>query len=129
MDKCLLDKISDIRKKHFDTIYFLADLVNMQFAVEDNDFLPKQLMRENCDLLKELYEGSWVDKKDVGKIVNLYERIMQGTKEPIQMEDIEIQISMEDRQRQQKMVSVLCYLETDQKGHITAYAGLLRPLR
>lgn len=70
-----------------------------------------------------------MDEKDIGKIVNLYERILQGTKEPIQMEDIEIQISMEDRQRQQKMVSVLCYLETDQEGYITAYVGLLRPLR
>lgn len=129
MDQCMSERIMDIRKKHFDAIVFFADLKKQQFAVENNDFLPKQLMRENCDLLKELYEGSWVDEKDVGKIVNLYERIMQGTKGPIQMEDIEIQISISDRAGQQKMVSILCYLETDQKGCITAYVGLLRPLR
>lgn len=129
MDIYLSDKIMGIRKKHFDTVHFFADLENNNFIVENNDILPKQLMHENCDLLKELYIGSWVDEKDIGKIINLYERIIQGTKEPIQMDEVEVQILIKDRTGQRVMVSVLCYLETNNEGIITSYVGQLRPLR
>lgn len=129
MDKNITDRIINIRRKHIDVIRFFADLENGYFVVEKNGFLPEQLMQENCDLLKELCSGSWVHKKDKDKTINLYERIMQGTKEPIQMDELEVQISMKDRQGQMKMVSVLCYLDTDDRGLVTAYVGIIRPLR
>ena len=129
MDKNITDRIINIRRKHIDVIRFFADLENGYFVVEKNGFLPEQLKQENCDLLKELCSGSWVHKKDKDKTINLYERIMQGTKEPIQMDELEVQISMKDRQGQMKMVSVLCYLDTDDRGLVTAYVGIIRPLR
>lgn len=129
MDIFLSDRILNIRKKHLDTVHFFADLENNNFIVENNDILPDQFMQDNCDLLKELCTGSWVDESDIGKIINLYERIIQGTRESIHMDELEIQICIRNRTGQKIMVSVLCYLETNHDGIITAYVGMLRPLR
>lgn len=129
MDIYSSDRMMGIRKKHLDTVYFFAELKEDRFFIENNVILPEALMRENCDLLKELYEGPWVEEKDHGKIVNLYERIMQGTKEPIHMDELEVQVSMLNRAGQQIMVSVLCYPDLNEQGLIVAYVGLLHPLR
>lgn len=129
MDIYSSDRIIEIRRKHFDTVHFFADLEKNSFIIEDNDILPEQLMKENCDLLKELYTGSWVDEKDRGKIINLYERIMQGLREPIHMDEMEAHLSITNRDGHKVFVSVLCYLDTNGEGLITAYVGLLKPLR
>lgn len=129
MDMYVFEKIMNIRKKHFDTVHFFADFIGNEFVVEDNEILPEELKADSCDLLKELYSGPWVCEKDLGKIVNFYERIIQGTKEPIAMEELETQISIVNRQGQQIPVSILCYLELNEQGLITAYVGMLKPLR
>lgn len=129
MDIYSSDRIMKIRKAHLDTVHFFADLEENHFIIEDNDILPDSLMRENCDLLKELYTGSYVAQKDRGKIINLYERILQGTKEPIYMDELEAQFSIMNRDGQHVFVSVLCYVDTNCEGLITAYVGLLKPLR
>lgn len=129
MDIYLKERIIEIRKNHFDLVRFFADLENQHFIVEKNSILPERFMEDNCDVLKELYTGSWVDKRDRGKIINLYERIMQGTEEPIHMDELEVQIRIKDRRGQWIMVSVLCYLDMNRQGCITAYVGLIRPLR
>lgn len=122
-------RIMKIRKEHLDTVHFFADLKEKFYNIEDNEILPQQLMDGDCNLLKELYNGSWIDDKDRGKIINLYERIMQGVREPINMDELETQISMQCKDGNILPMSLLCYLDKDDKGLITAYVGLLKPLR
>lgn len=71
-------RIMDIRKSHYDEMRFYADLEEGIFLAEDNSILPQALMEENVDILRGLED--YVDKRDVGKLINLYERIEQGAR-------------------------------------------------
>lgn len=129
MDESMIDKIGSIRRKHFDSFHFFADLNNNSYFIEDNNFLDTALMQKGCDLLKELRSDKWVDSNDVGKVVNLYDRIMQGRTEPINMEDVETLISIKDYSGIYKKVFLTCFLETNDDGIINSYVGQIRPLR
>lgn len=124
-----MERIIGIKKKHCDAIHFFADFDHDYYALEKNDFLPDSFMHEHCDVLKELVYGELVDPRDIGRMINLYERIEQGRKEPIHMDELEGQVSIKDKFGQYRMVSILCFLDNDDKGCINAYVGQIRPLR
>lgn len=128
-DLVLVNRIADIRKKHHDTIYFYGDLTANQWYIEENDYLPIELMEQGQNLLLNLYNGPWVEAADMGKIINLYERIMQGTREPIHMENITAHFYMKNRKGKTDPVIMTCYLEENSAGYVTAFVGKLRPLR
>lgn len=122
------DRINAIRRKHFDTVHFFVDYEKNEMLIEDNDILPDEVMCGCKDLLFELYKGDIVAAEDTGKIVNLYERIMQGKSEPINMDKLETRLYITNRYGDKVMVSIICYLDVNEQGLITAYVGLLKPL-
>ena len=121
-------KIMNIRKQHKDAVRAFADLKSGYFIVEDNLILPEELVGE-CDLLKEIYDGNYVDSKDEGKIINFYERIMLGTEQPIAQSDIEVIVDLKNREGSYTTVSIVCYFDKDEAGLVTGYVATVRPLR
>ncbi|MGN0435595.1 MAG: EAL domain-containing protein [Wujia sp.] len=122
-------KIMNIRKSHFDAVRFFGDFSTNSYLMEDNNILPEVLMKENCDILYELYNGDCVDSRDVGKMINIYERIQQGRREPINMDDVETVIRIRNRDGEMIFCSVLVYLEVNDAGLIERYVGVIKPLR
>lgn len=122
-------KIMDIRKNHYDAVRFFGDFSTNSFLTEDNFVLPVELMYDNCDILHELYSGDWVDSRDIGKMINIYERIQQGRKEPINMDDVETVIRMKNCKGEMILCTVLVYLDVNEAGLIERYVGVIKPLR
>lgn len=129
MDEKLAKALLKIRNDHLDAVYFFTDLKTGERFVEENCCLPEELSAEDSDILLLLYNGPFVVAEDMGKIINFYERIMQGTKEPICMEEIETHFHMKNRNGEIKLFSLSCYLETDAEGLIISYVGRLRILK
>lgn len=129
MEMSLARELLNIRNKHRDAVYFYADLKSGNCYVEENQYLPKELSVEGTNVLLELYNGPYVIPEDMGKIINFYERIMQGTKEAIHMDELLTQVYMVNRNGDIQLFSIICFLETDEQGLITSYVGKLRAMK
>ena len=129
MDDTIKKKIIQIRKKHCDMFRFFADFEDDVYIAEDNVIMPEHLVHDNCDILKELTTDGCVDENDIDKLINMYSRIIQGTKEDINMNEISVNVNMTLRDGNSKEVSILCYLDRNDDGLIVAYVGTLRILR
>ncbi len=122
-------RIMQIRKQHGDAVRCYADFVDDFFIVEDNLLLPDELSGGNCDVLKQLYEKNYVAAKDVGKMINFYERIMLATKETLDQTDLEVIIEILDQDGNYRNVSIICYMDANDDGLVTGYVATIRPLR
>lgn len=129
MDDTIKKKIIQIRKKHCDMFRFFADFEDDVYIAEDNAIMPEHLVHDNCDILKELTTDGCVDENDIDKLINMYSRIIQETKEDINMNEISVNVNMTLRDGNSKEVSILCYLDRNDDGLIVAYVGTLRILR
>lgn len=129
MDMKLARELLNIRNKHRDAVYFYANLKSGLCYVEENQYIPEELSVEGTNVLLELYNGPWVIPEDMGKIINFYERIMQGTREAIHMDELLVQVHMKNRDGVVQLFSIICFLETDEQGLITSYIGKLRAMK
>lgn len=118
-----------IRQDHLDSVYFYKNVRNGFCYLESNPYLPEQLKNTNQDLLEELYKGSWVCPEDRGKIINLYERMQQGTTEPIHMTELSVDLHLQIEPYPDKLCTLICYLDLDETGCIQSYVGKLYALR
>lgn len=120
--------IPRIRAEHFDTIYFYENLITGFHYIEENPYIPKPIM-ESQNYLLEMYNGGWVEPEDQGKIINLYERLKQGTKEPIHMRELSAEVHVNSEEYPVELVSIVCYLDLNEKGLIQSYVGKVKALR
>lgn len=120
--------IPRIRAEHFDDIYFYENVVTGFRYIEENPYIPKPIM-ESQNYLLEMYNGGWVEPEDQGKIINLYERLKQGTKEPIHMRELSAEVHVNSEEYPVELVSIVCYLDLNEKGLIQSYVGKVKALR
>lgn len=120
--------IPRIRAEHLDVIYFYENLVTGFHYIEENPYIPKPVMKSQNFLL-EMYNGGWVESEDQGKIINLYERLKQGTKEPIHMRELSAEVHVNSEEYPVELVSIVCYLDLNEKGLIQSYVGKVKALR
>lgn len=114
-----------IRQEHSDSMYFYKNIQTGFCYLESNPYLPEQLKNTRQDLLKELYTGKWVCDEDRSKIMNLYERMEQGTREPIHMTELSADLHLQIDPSPKKLYSLTCYLDLDETGCIRSYVGKL----
>lgn len=122
-------EILEIRNKHHDAIYFYADFKSGERFVEENSYLPEGLTGKGIDLLQELYQGDWVNPSDRGRIINLYERILEAAEQPIHMDELLAQLRMKDREGNERLFSIICFLETDAEGLLVSYVGKIHAMK
>lgn len=121
--------VNRIRQHHCDAIYFYADLKQQRFTVEENNILPDELNPENHDILGALCSSACLEEAEKKKVQNLYARIEQGMREPINMKELETRAHIKTQAGKVELMAILCYLETDENGLVAEYVGLIRPLR
>lgn len=119
------NRIMKIRKNHYDEMRFYADLENGVFVAEDNAILPEALMKDNCDILRGLID--YAEPQDLGKLINLCERIEYGSRNPISKDELEISITLRDRNDNLVSSSLKCLLDKNEEGLVTAYVCIIRP--
>lgn len=127
--KKAMQDIMRIRREHLDVIYFYRNTVTGFHYIEENPYIPEAIMNSEQDFLSHLYNGTWVEPQDRGKIINLYERIMQGIREPIHMRELSAEIYVNSDVYDVELVSIICYLDLDENGLIQAYVGKVKALR
>lgn len=118
-----------IRREHLDVIYFYGNIATGFRYIEENPYIPESIMNGGQDLLLDLYRSTWVEPQDRGKIINLYERLMQGVKEPIHMKELSAEIHVNSDIYDVELVSIICYLDLDENGLVQAYVGKVKALR
>ncbi len=129
MEQGIINKFKDVRVNHRDAVYFYGDLKTKECYIEENQCLPKELSGKNKDILVALYNGLYIAPEDMGKMVNLYERMVQGCREDIHMDELETHIHMEDCNGEIKLYHLVVFLEKDENGLIVAYVGKIREMR
>lgn len=127
--KKALQDILRIRREHLDVIYFYGNVAADYYYIEENPYIPEAIMNSDQNFLRQMYNGTWVEPQDRGKIINLYERLIQGTKEPIHMRELSAEIYVNSDIYDVELVSIVCYLDLDESGLIQAYVGKVKALR
>lgn len=121
--------IPRIRAEHMDTVYFYSNVRSGYHYIEDNAFIPETIMKGDQNYLLALYSGDRVVPEDRGKIINLYERIQQGMREPIRMSELSTELRIREQEDETILLSIRCYLDLDEKGLIRAYVGKVKRLQ
>lgn len=129
MDKDTCKKLNEIRVRHKDAVYFYGNIKTKECYVEENQVLPEELSAPNKDLLLALYNGTYVEPEDMGKIVNLYERMVQGAREDIHMDELTTYVHMKNRDGEVQLFLIVVFLEKNEDGRIEAYVGRIREMR
>lgn len=127
--KKAMQDIMRIRREHLDVIYFYGNIPANYYYIEENPYIPQEIMNGEQDFLFHLYNGTWVEPQDRGKIINLYERLKQGAKEPIHMQELSAEIYVNSDVYDVELVSIKCYLDLDENGLIQSYVGKVKALR
>lgn len=119
--------IPRIRSEHLDGIYFYKNIRTGYCYIEENTYLPSEFMEEQ-DFLETLYNGDWMAAEDRGKIINLYERVQQGIRESIQMQELSAEIRLRVHNTGRNLVRIILYLDLDEAGLIQSYVGKVKIL-
>lgn len=116
-----------IRSEHLDGIYFYKNIRTGYCYIEENTYLPSEFM-EKQDFLETVYQGDWIVTEDRGKIINLYERVEQGIREVIHMQELSAEIRLQVHQMGRNLVRIVLYLDLDEEGLIQSYVGKVKIL-
>ena len=121
-----MKNIPRIRRKHLDAIYFYGNIKSGFYYIEDNPFIPRSIMEGSQNILKDLYENGWVIPEDKGRIINMYERLMQGRTEPIHMRQLAAELRVKNGDGSIQSICLTCYLDVDEQGLIQGYVGKVK---
>lgn len=113
---------------HRDTVYFYGNIGQDIWYVEPNKVLPEELQGENSNLLSDLLQKGLIAQEDVFRYETFYQRILQGIKEPIHMEEMSISFSARTAQADMETIRVVCFFKLDADGRIVEITGKYRPL-
>lgn len=113
---------------HRDTVYFYGNVGQDVWYVEPNKVLPEELQGEDNNLLSNLLEKNVIAAEDVFRYETFFQRIQQGIKEPIHMEEMSISFKTKTAQSDLETVRVVCFFKLDAEGKIIEITGKYRPL-
>ncbi len=113
---------------HRDTVYFYGNVEQDVWYVEPNQVLPDELQHKDMNILQALAESDLVAEEDRFRYQTYYQRVVQGTKEPINMEEMSISFLSKTAQSEREMVRVVCFFKMDSEGRIKEITGKYRPL-
>ena len=113
---------------HRDTVYFYYNQETDTWYIEANQVLPTQLQGQDTRLFPLMLATDVIHPDDYYRFETFYQRIKQGMKESIHMEEMSISFRMRTAQSEMETVRVVCFFKLDKEGKISEIAGKFRPL-
>lgn len=113
---------------HRDTVYFYYNQETDTWYIEANQVLPAQLQGQDTRLFPLMLATDVIHPDDYYRFETFYQRIKQGMKESIHMEEMSISFRMRTAQSEMETVRVVCFFKLDKEGKISEIAGKFRPL-
>lgn len=113
---------------HRDTVYFYYNQETDTWYIEANQVLPAQLQGQDTRLFPLMLATDVIHPDDYYRFETFYQRIKQGMKESIHMEEMSISFRMQTAQSEMETVRVVCFFKLDKEGKISEIAGKFRPL-
>lgn len=113
---------------HRDTVYFYYNQETDTWYIEANQVLPAQLQGQDTRLFPLMLATDVIHPDDYYRFETFYQRIKQGMKESIHMEEMSISFRMRTAQSEMETVRVVCFFKLDKEGKTSEIAGKFRPL-
>ena len=113
---------------HRDTVYFYYNQETDTWYIEANQVLPAQLQGQDTRLFPLMLVTDVIHPDDYYRFETFYQRIKQGMKESIHMEEMSISFRMQTAQSEMETVRVVCFFKLDKEGKISEIAGKFCPL-